>query len=188
MSEGAARKVFLCVVILSISVLSGVAVAQEVAGIRVEFNSLNGNVVNFDVVEFTDGGGNAATVQLQAIQFGDGSSDLNQVVTRTANTYAGYPNITGVYRGTFSHVYPTAGSYNLRAGDCCAGWPIDGTAYYITGYYTGSSDDSVTVWNNIQVDVLQQAVIPTLSQAGLAVLALTLLAIGVGLLRLRTSG
>ena len=188
MSGRAMRKVFLCAVVLSITVLPGSAVAQEVAGIRVDLNSLNGNVVNFDVVEFTDGGGSAATVPLQVIQFGDGASLPSPVVTRTADTYPGYPNITGVYRGTFSHVYPAAGSYTLRAGDCCAGWPISNTAYYITGYYTGSSDDSVTIWNNIQVDVLQQAVIPTLSQAGLAVLALTLLAIGVGLLRLRTSG
>jgi hypothetical protein len=180
--------VCVCVIALTTFVLPGTAESQEVAGIRVELNSITGNTVNFDVVEFTDGGGTASTVPIQAIEFGDGASTLSPAVTRTASSYPGYPAITGVYRGTFSHVYPGTGTYNLRAGDCCAGWPISNTAYYITGYYTVSSDNSVTIWNNLQVDVQGQLAIPTISRTGILILAATLLVIGVGILRFRTSG
>lgn len=158
--------------------------AQEVAGIRVDLNSISGNTVNFDVVEFTDGGGNSPTVPLQVIEYGDGSTVTSPVVTRTASSYAGHPAITGVYRGTFSHVYPGPGSYNLRAGDCCAGWPISNTAYYITGYYLGTSDTSVTIWNNLAVDLAPPvSEVPTLSRTAIACLAIALMALGAWLLR-----
>jgi len=179
------RAVFL--VVLAVAVLTaGVVAAQEVAGVRVELNSITGNTVSFDVVEFTDADGSSPTRQLSnPLEFGDGNSVNSPAVTRTAGSYAGFPAITGVYRGTFSHVYPSASTFTIRAGDCCAGWPISNTAYYITGYYTGTSDQSITVWNNLDVSTTGQPV-PTSSRGILLVLAVALVVTGIGLLKRRT--
>lgn len=169
--------------VLAFVIFCSAVTAQEVAGIRVDINSITGNTVNFDVVEFTDEGPAPATRQIDLISFGDGATATNAIVSRTATSFLGASAITGVFRATFSHVYPGPGTYNLRARDCCAGWPISNTAYYITGYYTGTSDTSVAIWNN-QTATIAMAV-PFAPQAALFCLATLLVGAGAWLLMKR---